>query len=176
MDQTTYNLASLIVQIAASIGVIGTLFLIWNQVKEAREATRLNTLALEQNAKAVELNAFSCATSNLTEIGKLFVEKDQLRKYYYHGVPVPKNSADYESAEAIAVMMLDFMDNILFYVKNYPELFPEDQWHSYIDDMFNSSPIIRDVLNQLRLKGKNWYDPDITRIMFRVHPNLSDGV
>jgi hypothetical protein len=161
MSQATYNLWALIVQATASLGVLITLLLIWKQIK-------LQAETLAHNSRNLELTAFQSAASNLMEVGKLFVDRPQFRKYFYEGVPVPPNSPDYEEAKALAIVLMDFTSDMAVYAEHYSHLYPRETWLGYVRDMFQSSPIMREVLSQLRRDGKKWYTDEFYETMVRA--------
>jgi hypothetical protein len=168
MDEDTYRLVSLIVQCLGFVGAIVTLIFLWQQLRNTVKALKYSASAIEINTKAIEQNAFNSAASNLMEIGKLFVDKPHLRKYFYDGEPVPERPEEYEQAKAAALVMLDFLANILVYVNNYEHLYPEKEWHGYIKDIFRSSPMLRETFTQLRRAGKEWYVEELYRLMLEA--------
>jgi hypothetical protein len=143
MKESTYFLWSLVLQGFGFAGVIGTLILLWRQTRH--------------NAEAVEMSAFSSAASRAMEVGKLFVDKPYLRKYFYDGEPVPKTPQEYDEVKAAAIVMLDFFADILIYSRQYPNLYPEAPWRNYVEDMFFFSPMLREVLTQLERTNRKWY-------------------
>lgn len=176
MDEGTYRTLSLIVQGLGFVGAIVTLIFLWRQLKNSIKALKYSASAIEMNSKAIELNAkaseqnaFSSAASTLIEIGRLFVDKPHLRKYFYDGEPVPEEPEVYEQAKAAALVMLDFLANILVYVNNYEHLYPEKEWHGYIEDMFRFSPMLSETFIQLRREGKEWYVEELYRLMEAGH-------
>jgi hypothetical protein len=161
MNQETFNLWSLIIQIVASLGAILTLILIWKQVKLAVETVK-------HDSKSLEVTTFHAAALNLLEIGKLFIDRPQFRKYFYDGVPVAPDSPDREGAKALAVVMMDFLSDLLVYANQYPHLYSRQTLFEYVADMFKSSPIMCETLTQLRQEGKKWYTDEFYNIMLNA--------
>jgi hypothetical protein len=99
---------------------------------------------IESGKKALTTNSYLQVYGWTYDIDKIFIEKPQLRHYFYEGDSILPNDSNYQQVEAIAEFMLDNFDAVL----NNEDYFKKDleakkAWVNYIRCSFHSSPILR---------------------------------
>jgi hypothetical protein len=113
------------------------------------------------------------------KINEVFLQKPELRQYFYGGVDLEENSLVYADAESAAELILDVMEHVLWQARFFPQLFtPEkseegtqDTWKNYFHDMFILSPLLRKYLE----KRQRWYSPLVIDIMKQANAMTSHG-
>jgi hypothetical protein len=58
----------------------------------------------------------------MLKIDEVFLQKPEVRKYFYEGAPIDKNNPDYAYAESTAELLLDIMEHMFWQADNFP-------WH-----------------------------------------------
>src|SRR5579859_5327236 len=148
---TTYEVISLLISIAGSLGVIYSLWLL------NRQTGIFNRQLMEG------------ISSNMTEyslqISRIFLEHPDLRPYFFAGQTMENSHPDYQRAEAIAEVVLDIFWTMSSQAKRVQGEFanPEarELWQNYIRDCFAQSPILSGFLT-LR---KDWYGQEMITLM-----------
>src|SRR5689334_22603189 len=103
--------------IAASVSAVlipGALFLAGGQWREMAKQTERSVLAMRSST-------YQGFASQLQEIALLFVERPELRKYFYDNCKPPRGKENATRVRALAVVFLDFMDAVAVQVEAVPE-------------------------------------------------------
>ena len=108
---------------------------------ESLRATQARLATVSQNV-----------SMQMHDINRLFVDRPELKKYFYESAPLSKGDADHDRAMCIAEMIVDFMDNVL---TQAPLLEGElsDAWRGYFEWVYQSSPIVRGYWD----RHSDWY-------------------
>ena len=148
---TAYEVISLLISIASSIGVIYSLWLL-NQ-----QTGIFNRQLMEGITQTM--------TSYSMEISRIFLEHPDLRPYFFSGQAIDTNHPDYLQAEAIAEVILDIFWTMSSQAKRVQGEFanPEarELWQNYIRDCFAQSPILAGFLTM----RKDWYGDEMITLM-----------
>lgn len=154
----------------ASIAIVISLIFLVQQTRLFRQQTKANgeTARAENHAGLREV---------MIKINEVFLDKPEIRRYFYDGVPIDTNSPDYAYAETVAEHLLDIMEHMLWQADTFPRLYgaSEDDklfwqvWDQYTIDMFLSSPLLRSYGQQKR----NWYTHHIIDRLDRIQSILA---
>lgn len=131
--------------------VLSVLLLAWQTVSAAR-ATRAS---LYQNIATL-----------MIEIDRFFIERPELRPYFYESADVADGAPDCGVVTSTAEMLADFFENVLDQV---PALREEDTlklWESYMGDVLGSSPALRRHI----LAHPSWYSKELQGRTARATP------
>jgi hypothetical protein len=143
------------------IGIIGLIsigFLFW-QIWEMKAQTSRQTAALQRDV-------ISTIYGGVIELNKAFLDKSDLRPYFYSKEDISPAHTDYDDALTIAEFHLNLFD-LIRSQKNYA---PESQdwaaWDSWIRLSFAHSPIMCKHLNEIQPA----YGKDLVDIAFKNCP------
>lgn len=111
-------------------------------------------------------------------INDVFLQKPEIRKYFYEKVPLDKNNPYYDYAETTAELLLDIFEHMLWQTSSFPNLYGTSQdvqefWDVldyYIVDMFVSSPLLLEYAQ----KRRSWYTHHIIERMERAQGIIND--
>jgi hypothetical protein len=103
--------------------------------------------------------------SNLTlEMDKIFIEKPELRPYFYDGVDIKDDDKNYNLVVAVAEYQIDYFDSAMTQMDYLPEdqdsKEDRDTWNQYFADSFAHSPILCKRINQIN----RWYMQRLVKI------------
>jgi hypothetical protein len=127
-----------IAAIAGTPLVVGSLVLLILQSRYEVETTRASV--------------HQSITESMLEVDKIFFENPQYRKYFYGGAEPPADPDEYERVEALAELMLDFMDNCVAQQDRLDSGMAEG-WMDYVNEMLETSPIMCDLLARHEVKA-----------------------
>lgn len=129
---------------AGSIGVVISLLLVRVQILDLRTAIQGQTY---QNVSQIML-----------DIDHLFIDRPELRPYFYGNKSVEGNDIDKERITSVAETIMDSFDSIYHQRETMP---PQTYlaWLGYMRDIYGSSPALRDLLSRHR----DWYGPDLVQ-------------
>lgn len=149
---TAFEVISLLISLAGSIGVVVSLFLVY------RQTTIFNRQLMESVSQSV--------TNYSLEVSRLFLQHPDLRPYFFAGQPIEESHPDYLRAEAVAEVMLDIFWTMMSEVKHMPDASWTDeaareQWTNYMGDCFATSPLLTNFLR----RRQDWYGADMVRRM-----------
>jgi hypothetical protein len=128
ISEDTLTLVQALLSLGALLGVAVAL------VYQARMATH----AASANIATVYQNI----AQQMHEINLLFVEKPELKRFFYEGAPLPDDGLERIQILSIAEAIVDFMDN---FVTQSPFL-KQDLvvgWEDYFCDLYRRSPAIQ---------------------------------
>jgi hypothetical protein len=94
------------------------------------------------------------------EIDRLFIEKPELKPYFYGQKPLTVDDPDYNRVMSTAELFVDFMDYVTEVEPALPE-YPWDTLKCYFRDLLRTSP----ALQQYWQKHDQWYPDTVTRIL-----------
>jgi hypothetical protein len=111
----------------------GGFWLVWSQIKQLRQSTAGNT--------------YASLYGEYMDVCKLFLERPQLRPYFYHpaaGAPeMPDGGEDRQKVEAMCELMTGLLEHATLQQVNIPSNIWEECWEKYTDDRFDESPAMR---------------------------------
>ena len=117
-------------------------------------------------SEALESSAYQTISSQLLDLNKLFVDKSELRPYFFSGKDLTEADAEYTKIYtqviSIADLQLDFFDSFWTQADHISDLRNDSAgwkaWDQYITDSFANSPIMCRRLSQVQ----RWYTCDFT--------------
>jgi hypothetical protein len=92
--------------------------------------------------------------SLMADIDRLFVEHPLLRPFFYDKTEPPPPGELRCQVDAMAELLLDFMDNYFIQAPHMPVAGDDQQWQDYFAEEFDASPALRALFESKR----NWYD------------------
>jgi hypothetical protein len=96
----------------------------------------------------------------MMDIDMLFVDRPELRQYFYRGIPITPDDAEYERVAAVSELFVDFMDNFVQQEARMRKQ-PTAYWHQYFHAMLESSPAIREFWTS----NGHWYAPELIELL-----------
>ena len=149
-----YKLVSLVISVGGFILVVVGILATYQQISINTEQLRVNSAQSARVQKTMCANAQIAIINVVTNLDRAFVEKPKLRPYFYEGVAIDVKDDNYAEASATAEMALDVFDLVAGQSRDYTECWDSPvAWDEWIVDMFSTSPILRDTLDQ----HPNWY-------------------
>jgi len=140
------------------------------QHEEQLSAINENTLrSLEQSAslhaKEMKLTQYISITQRVFELDHLFIEKAELRKYFYDDRLVDPADKNLQTITSIGEYILDFYSTLQEQEVHLTDAGPEwEQWNNYIEDGFRRSPYLCFYFEQQIA----WYEDGLTEIYRNV--------
>jgi hypothetical protein len=150
---TPYELISLILSFLGLISIVAGLLSLVFFYRQTREIA----IQTQHSQESLQSAAYQAIANHEMDVDRLFIERPNLRPYFFGGREISETNPDYARAESIADYDLDFIDSAqsqLKYLKN-PEI-DMNAWQQFFDDSFTNSPILCKRL----LKLANWYKKD----------------
>jgi len=148
--------AEWVAAIAASISAILVPAALWLAARQWREMARQT----ERSVVAIKSSIYQSFASQLQEIALLFVDRPELRQYFYDNREPPRNGRDATQVRALAAVFLDFMDTVAVQVAAIPE-HDRDVWFRFFQDLMRTSPAIRKCWNET----SEWYSVDLRHVL-----------
>ena len=112
-------------------------------------------------AKSIAANILHTAANQTITLDRLFVERPELRPYFYDCKPLDDKDEKSAQVHAAAELMLDVFDVVADQSKNFAEYYERPEaWDNWITDMFATSPVLRSKLQQ----SSDWYDYKLQRL------------
>ncbi len=120
---------------------------------------RFLLLQTECNIKTSQGNVLGFITNNSLNGDKLFIDKPELRPFFYYGKPIDKNNELYETACATAEYLLDYYDSLLLHLNLSPYLeeYYRKSWEATIIDSFLWSAILCRYLED----NRTWFSQEL---------------
>lgn len=122
--------------------------------------------------------------SRMHDIHKLFIEKPELRAYFYEGKEKPTAYDDpirYAEVSQAAEMLCDFFHQVILELETVPaddrnyksEMYRDlaEGWTSYIKDVYKRSPAFREHYR----KNRSWYTSSLAMKIFAAADHELDG-
>jgi hypothetical protein len=111
----------------------GGFVFVWSQIKLLRQSTAGST--------------YASLYGEYMDVCKLFLEKPQLRPYFYHpaaGAPeMPDGGEARQTVEVMCELMTGLLEHATLQQGNIPANIWEQCWKKYTNDRFNESPAMR---------------------------------
>lgn len=128
--------------------------------------TNLLLYQTDKASEALESSAYQSISSQLLDLDKLFIEKPELRPYFFSGTDLtdadPEYTKIYTQAISVADLQLDYFDSFWTQADHIDELRKDSSswraWDKYIRDSFANSPIMCRRLSEVQ----SWYECDFT--------------
>jgi hypothetical protein len=124
----------------ASILVVVSIFLVWRQVRQQAQDSRVELI--------------TGMTNLIGSVSQTFIEYPSMRKYFYGGAT--PTGEDVERARAIAVRMADALDHVAAHL-DLMSTPTRDAWAAYINGIGDKSPILKGYVQD----NKSWYGPKL---------------
>jgi hypothetical protein len=141
--QATANVLSVIVTL---IGFV----LLWRQIKRVDLSARGQT--------------HSYLYTHQDSITRFFIDRPNLRPFFYDNVEVSNTESDYVTIKAVTEMVADFAEHIYLQLPNLPKDIREG-WEFYMKNLYNRSPILR---THFRDNG-DWYSEDFIKTISSLY-------
>ena len=120
-----------------------------------------------QNAKTtvnMQASMYSTIATQTLEMDRIFIERPDLRPYFYGGVDIKEDDKNYNLVLSIAEYQLDYFDSTrteLGYIPpDHDTQEDRETWHHYLADSFAKSPILCERIKS----NSNWYMEDLVKI------------
>ena len=113
-----------------------------------------------REAKAERAAVYQEIVRTMLDIDGIFVERPELRKYFYRGVAIEPGDPEYERTLALAEMIVDFADNVVQQAERMGEDLTK-YWQAYLCDLYESSPPVREFWAE----NCHWYAPDLHAVL-----------
>lgn len=125
--------------------------------------TKAEAAATERRAIAEEATVYHSLIQLNFAIDQLFIERPELRPYYYNNTAIRPGDAEYGRVMSIAEMMVDFMDAVVAQKNRLGD----DLAYSYLAyfaDLFRLSPALR----QYWIDCGHWYPERLRGVLAQV--------
>jgi hypothetical protein len=100
--------------------------------------------------EALQLEATSAIYSGILDLDKIFLEKPELRPYFYEGVVIEPTAVNYDKVLSIAEYKLDLFDLFWQHSDHLRERQDWVAWKNWISESFAKSPIMCTHLNTIQ--------------------------
>jgi hypothetical protein len=131
---------------ASGVSVVLSLIFLGAQARELARQTRLNN----RIAAAAGMHD---STQLLHDVCRIFVQRPDLRAYFYEGKECPRSGKRRAEVLSIVEMLADAIDYGLMVVELSPDTASYEDWHAYALSMAKVSPVLRDWLG----RHNEWY-------------------
>ncbi len=111
-------------------------------------------------ARSTRSSVYQTVADQMMSIDRLFVERPELRPYFYGNEPPPPDGLERERVTAATELFVDFMDNVATQAPHMPE-YLSGPWVMYFRTIAATSPSIRAFWRAHR----DWYDEGLQRIL-----------
>lgn len=116
--------------------------------------------------KATFASVYQGIAGQMHEIDKLFVEKPELRPYFYGDTPLPEDCNERQRVLATAELIIDFADNLVAQRPFLPRKY-ERGYDDYLRELYGSSLAMQRFWSDC---GKRWYKSEELNNLFRDPP------
>jgi hypothetical protein len=129
---------------------------------------------INQASASLQAASYQSIANNTLELDKIFIDKPELRPYFYYGRDINQNEKDYDLVMAVAEFLIDFFDSTLTQL----EIMPKDKqldmpaWKKYFSDSFANSPALCKRLQ----RNPNWYRPNLIEIASEPCANMGVNI
>jgi hypothetical protein len=117
-------------------------------------------LQVRHMARSTRASVYQTVADQMMSIDRLFVERPELRPYFYGNEPPPSEGLDRERVTAATELFVDFMDNVATQAPHMPE-YLSGPWAKYFREVASTSPSIRSFWRA----NRDWYDDSLQRIL-----------
>jgi hypothetical protein len=142
--------------IAAGVSAVLVPAALWVAARQWREMARQT----ERSVLAIRSSIYQSFASQLQEIALLFVDRPELRKYFYDNCEPPEEEPSATQVRALAAVILDLMDTVVVQVIAIPER-DRDVWFQFFRDLRASSPAIQERWSETA----EWYSVDLRQVL-----------
>lgn len=127
-------------------------------------------------AETLDVSSFQNIMNQQLELNKIFLDAPDFRPYFFDGVDITHDDANYTKAVAIADTYIDFLDNLSGQIGHLASVagYTDDRigrnaaqrtdmrleynaWMSYTYDSFRYSPVMCHRLAEVRLWYTSWF-------------------
>jgi hypothetical protein len=115
---TLFELLYLVISLGGLITVIFSLRAVFNQTKII--------------ATTLKASLSDTGDEKMFKINEIFIDKPQLRQYFYDGKSINPTDTDYDTVVSIAFYMLDFFAGVLIQKKEFGGNVPSDWWVNWM--------------------------------------------
>src|SRR5438046_9002304 len=85
------------------------LYFAWDQAKKLTEGVNTNN-------RNLNVSMLASISDKTIELDKIFVQNPRMQRYFVGGEAIDKKKPDYDKAQAIAFLMLDYFDQVKTFV------------------------------------------------------------
>jgi hypothetical protein len=110
--------------------------------------------------RSTRASVYQTVAQQMMSIDQLFVERPELRPYFYGNKPPPTEEIERERVAAFAELFVDFMDNLVGQTPHIPEHLGES-WRAYFRAVASTSPAIREFWRAHR----DWYEEHMWQVL-----------
>jgi hypothetical protein len=110
--------------------------------------------------RSTRSSVYQTVADQMMSIDRLFVERPELRPYFYGSKPPPEDGVERERVAAATELFIDFMDNVATQAPHMPE-YLSGPWKKYFHEIASKSPSIRAFWRD----NHGWYDDSMQRIL-----------
>jgi hypothetical protein len=103
--------------------------------------------------KTNQSSVYQTVADQMMSIDRLFIDRPDLRPYFYGGKPAPAGGDERERVIATSELIVDFMDNVMMQEPNIPD-YLTSAWQTYFRSIAADSPSIREFWRE----NRRWYD------------------
>lgn len=154
--------------VVGAIGALATAISVIYLALQTGEARKASDLA----NRLAALAAFDRLTDLALQADSFFIERPELRKYFYSGEDHRSaDRVDQERITAVAEFMSDFMENALVHEDFLKDL-TISSWRAYYYSLVRESPAIREFLHT----NGDWYDPSVKALLHEVDQEVIAGM
>jgi hypothetical protein len=93
-------------------------------------------------------SALNDLTNNLGQVFLLFVERPELRAYFYDCKPCPRRATQRNRVIAVADLLADVLECGLVAARLIPSSESYEDWSSYAQYMLAHSPVLEDLIRK----------------------------
>jgi hypothetical protein len=157
---TVYETLSLAISFISALSLI----FIYLQTRLMYTQNTQTNLSMQQTTVSMQASMYATIATQTLEMDKMFIEKPELRPYFYDGVDIKEDDKNYNLVMSIAEYQLDYFDSTrteLGYIpKDQDTQEDRETWRHYLGDSFANSPILCK-----RIKANSdWYMEDLVKI------------
>lgn len=125
---------------------------------------------LRRNEEAVWATTVEQVHARMHDIHRIFLDKPELRGYFYGGVPAPDpahNDAELATrASVMAEMVCDYFEQVTWHSRHLPTAQARAGWRIFMTRMFEDSPIMRRHMRA----NRSMYPDELVRIAGVAEP------
>lgn len=128
------------------------------------QATKLNK-SLELSNQTNNVSTWTTVTGQSIEIDKVFIDNPAFSKYFFSNEKIEKGDPNYDKADAIATVVLDYFDSVMVLLDYTTSATPlikghvagkhgsthfmdHEAWEAYFKSVFTTSPLLCGRLKQ----------------------------
>ncbi|MEJ2344300.1 MAG: hypothetical protein P8076_01380 [Gammaproteobacteria bacterium] len=100
---------------------------------------------LAQLNKSIRVSAQTALYQQSSSIRSILVERPELRKYLFDGQPVGPESEDYQRAQTVAEMFLNYLEHLMIQQENL-RTGDWEAWNRFVSETLAGSPLMQEIL------------------------------